>query len=127
MSLNKYSTSLPLSLFFLCIAQAQEAKMEQDSMDLQQLKEVVVVGETQVMSISKKLFAVGVVDQKDIAQVAANTLADILNYNLNINVAPDPSTGRSTINMFGLDGQYAKVLIDGIPMASDNGVGNNID
>ena len=106
---------------------AQDTKVERDSMDLQELEEVVVVGETQVMSISKKLFAVGVVDQKDIAQVAANTLADILNYNLNINVAPDPSTGRSTINMFGLDGQYVKVLIDGIPMASDNGVGNNID
>src|SRR5690606_22519606 len=127
MILNKYSVFFPFTLFFLYVSQAQDAKMESDSMALQQLKEEVVVGETQVISISKKLFAVGVVDQKDIAQVAANTLADILNQNLNINVSPDPGTGRSTISMFGLDGQYVKVLVDGIPMASDNGVGNNMD
>lgn len=127
MSLNKYNVSLSLSLLFLSLSQAQEPQTERDSMALQQLGEVVVTGEIQVMSISKKLFAVGVLDQKDIARVAGNTLADILNHSLNINVAPDPSTGRSTISMFGLDGQYVKVLVDGIPMVSDNGAGNSID
>ena len=128
MSLNKYKEFLITFLFISAIGHAQEKNtMEKDSMSMQNLKEVVVTGESQVMSLSKKLFAVGVLDQRDVAKVAGNNLADILNYNLNITVTPDPSTGRSTISMFGLDGQYVKVLIDGIPMASDNGMGNNID
>ncbi len=128
MSLNKCKGFLITSLFICAIGHAQENNtMEKDSISMQNLNEVVVTGESQVMSLSKKLFAVGVLDQRDIAKVAGNNLADILNYNLNITVTPDPSTGRSTISMFGLDGQYVKVLIDGIPMASDNGMGNNID
>lgn len=129
MSLNKNSLFfLTIIIFCTNISISQETPtMEQDSMSMQKLDEVVLTGESKVMSLSKKLFAVGVIDQKDIAKVAGNNLADILNYNLNITVTPDPSTGRSTISMFGLDGQYIKVLIDGIPMASDNGMGNNID
>lgn len=129
MSLNKNSLFfLTIIIFCTNISISQETPtMEQDSMSMQKLDEVVLTGESKVMSLSKKLFAVGVIDQKDIAKVAGNNLADILKYNLNITVTPDPSTGRSTISMFGLDGQYVKVLIDGIPMASDNGMGNNID
>ena len=128
MHLNKILISLCFSLMACLFATAQESSpTEKDSMALQTLKEVVVTGESQVMSLSKKLFKVGVIGQQDIAKVAANNLADILNYNLNITVTPDASTGRSTISMFGLDGQYVKVLVDGIPMASDNGMGNNID
>lgn len=127
MNLNKLPQPLYFLLFSLSFGQAQDLPVAQDSTAVRELKEVVVTGESQVMSLSKKLFTVGVIDQKDIARVAGNNLADILNYNLNINVTPDPSTGRSTVSMFGLDGQYVKVLIDGIPMASDNGMGNNID
>lgn len=128
MSLNKNTNLLFLTFFFSVIVLAQESKtQEKDSLSMQQLDEVILTGESKVMSLSKKLFSVGTIDQKDIAKVAGNNLADILNYNLNITVTPDPSTGRSTISMFGLDGQYVKVLIDGIPMASDNGMGNNID
>ncbi|AEM69841.1 TonB-dependent receptor plug [Allomuricauda ruestringensis DSM 13258] len=128
MSLNKNNLLLFIPCFYSVFGLAQESKTAaKDSLSMQKLDEVVVTGESQVMSLSKKLFAVGVLEQKDIAKVAGNNLADILNYNLNITVTPDPSTGRSTISMFGLDGQYVKVLIDGIPMASDNGMGNNID
>ncbi len=128
MSLNKSKLLLLISCFYSLFGLAQESNtVAKDSLSMQKLDEVVVTGESQVMSLSKKLFAVGVLEQKDIAKVAGNNLADILNYNLNITVTPDPSTGRSTISMFGLDGQYVKVLIDGIPMASDNGMGNNID
>lgn len=128
MNLNKQ-----LFLFTFCstisigLHAQQRDTIARESMEMKQLEEVIVTGESKVMSLSKKLFAVGVVEQKDIAKVAGNNLADILNYNLNITITPDPSTGRSTVNMFGLDGQYVKILLDGIPIASDNGVGNNID
>lgn len=98
-----------------------------DSTQITQLNEVVLTGESKVMSLSKKLYAVEVMDAKTISGMAANNLADVLNYNLNITVTPDPSTGRSTVSMFGLDGQYVKILLDGIPLTSDNGLGNNID
>ncbi|MCL6267819.1 TonB-dependent receptor plug domain-containing protein [Flagellimonas myxillae] len=128
MSLNNQITATIISCFIGIYVNSQQVdSLEQESMAIKQLNEVVVTGESKVMSLSKKLFAVGVVDQKDIAKVAGNNLADILNYNLNITITPDASTGRSTVNMFGLDGQYVKILIDGIPMASDNGLGNNID
>ncbi|MDO6601488.1 TonB-dependent receptor plug domain-containing protein [Arenibacter palladensis] len=128
MNLNKTSIFIYL---FTCIGIALSAQETgepiQDSILVRKLDEVVVTGESQVMSLSKKLFAVGVLNQKDIAKVAGNNLADVLNYNLNIMVRPDAATGRSTISMFGLDGQYVKILMDGIPLASDNGMGNNID
>lgn len=128
MNLNKNNVTIYLFQFLGLILTAQETDSGlQDSIAVRELDEVVVTGESQVMSLSKKLFAVGVLNQKDIAKVAANNLADILNYNLNIMVRPDAATGRSTISMFGLDGQYVKVLMDGIPLASDNGMGNNID
>lgn len=128
MSLNKNTVLVYISFLICALGLSQEQEtVQKDSMAMQNLSEVVVTGESQVMSLSKKLFKVGVLNQQDIAKVAGNNLADILNYNLNITVTPSPSTGRSTINMFGLDGQYVKVLIDGIPMASDNGMGNNID
>ncbi|MEO1009660.1 MAG: TonB-dependent receptor [Bacteroidota bacterium] len=106
---------------------SQETPMENDSIPMERLQEVILIGESQVMSLSKKLFNVDVIDQEGIKRLAGNTLADILTQNLNITILPDAATGRSTISMFGFDGEYVKVLIDGIPVASDNGIGNNID
>ncbi|MDC6365695.1 MULTISPECIES: TonB-dependent receptor plug domain-containing protein [Flavobacteriaceae] len=127
MSLNKNYFIVVLLTFVGHCTYAQENSFPKDSIHINELDEVILTGESKVMSLSKKLFAVGVVDKQDIAKVAGNNLADILNYNLNITITPDASTGRSTVTMFGLDAQYVKILIDGIPMASDNGVGNNID
>ena len=126
MSLNKNNFSI---IFFLvgCVFLRAQVPTEKDSIVTERLEEVVVTGESQVMSLSKKLFTVGVIDQKGITQLAGNNLADVLTQNLNITIVPDASTGKSTVSMFGLDGEYVKVLIDGIPIASDNGIGNNID
>ncbi|UOY05589.1 TonB-dependent receptor [Muricauda sp. SCSIO 64092] len=126
MSLNKNNFSI---IFFLLggILLSAQSSQEKDSIVTERLEEVVVTGESQVMSLSKKLFTVGVIDQKGISRLAGNNLADVLTQNLNITIVPDASTGKSTVSMFGLDGEYVKVLIDGIPIASDNGIGNNID
>ena len=125
MSLNKNKICIYF-LFFISLQTFSQEK-EQDSTKTEELKEVVVVGESNVMSVSKKLFTVGTIKRKDIANVAGNNLADVLFNNLNITVNPDASNGRSTVSLFGLDGQYVKILVDGIPIVSDNGLGNNID
>ncbi|WP_299365671.1 TonB-dependent siderophore receptor [Winogradskyella sp.] len=125
MSLNKNKIYFYFSIFLSCALGAQEK--ERDTTKTEKLNEVVVVGESNVMSLSKKLFTVGTIKRADIENVAGNNLADILFNSLNITVNPDASNGRSTISLFGLDGQYVKILVDGIPVVSDNGLGNNID
>lgn len=121
-----------LALFFFALLTVlgrsqQNEKQQKDSVQVNKLDEVVVTGESQVMSLSKKLFKVDIIDKKNIARLAGNNLSDVLTQNLNITVVPDASTGRSTISMFGFNGEYVKVLIDGIPVVTDNGFGNNVD
>ncbi|KGO92762.1 TonB-dependent receptor plug domain-containing protein [Flavobacterium subsaxonicum] len=113
-----------LSLFSLS-AMAQQTVT--DSVHTKQLDEVVVTGQPEPQSIRKSVFNVKVITRKDIENQAANNLADVMNFYLNINVTPDTGQGRSTISMFGLDGQYLKVLVDNVPLVSDSGLGNNID
>lgn len=128
MILNRIYLSISIFLFFVIKTFCQEKKdIPNDSIFKEQLKEVVVIGKNNVMSLSKKLFTVGVISKEDLKKVAANNLADVLTQNLNLTITPDPSTGRSTVSMFGLDGEYVKILLDGIPVVNDNGAGNNID
>ncbi|MDI1254494.1 MAG: TonB-dependent receptor [Flavobacterium sp.] len=91
------------------------------------LQEVVVTGQFEPQSIKKSVFNVIKITRKDIEQQAANNLSDLLNQYLNITIMPSSGTGRSTVSMFGLDGQYFKILMDNIPIVSDNSVGNNVD
>ncbi|WP_237701006.1 TonB-dependent siderophore receptor [Lacinutrix sp. 5H-3-7-4] len=98
-----------------------------DSTSVTDLDEVVITGQYNPQSIKKSVHNVIVIDRKKIDQQAANNLADLLNFNLNLNIIPSASTGRSTISFFGLDAQYFNILVDNIPLVSDNGLGNNID
>jgi outer membrane receptor for ferrienterochelin and colicins len=98
-----------------------------DTIKATQLEEVVVTGQIEPQSIKKSVFNVRVISREDIQRQAANNLADVLNQYLNIMVQPNSGEGRSTVSMFGLDGQYLKILIDNIPVVSDTGLGNNVD
>nr|WP_305070019.1 TonB-dependent receptor plug domain-containing protein [Flavobacterium covae] len=59
--------------------------------------------------------------------LSANNFTDVLNQYLNISLQPSGSSGRSTVSLFGLDGQYFKILVDNVPLINENGLGNNID
>ncbi|UXP33675.1 TonB-dependent receptor plug domain-containing protein [Reichenbachiella agarivorans] len=78
-------------------------------------------------STNKDLFVVEEMSRQMIDQLGGNDLGDLLNFNANISVTPDAGTGRSTVSMFGLSGEYVKILLDNVPIVSDNGVGNDID
>ncbi|MUU79419.1 TonB-dependent receptor plug domain-containing protein [Winogradskyella endarachnes] len=127
MSLNKNKISIYFFLFFFSFVFAQERVTTVDSTTTESLDEVVVTGQINPTSIKKSVHNVIVINRKQIEQVAANNLADLLNFNLNLNIIPNAQTGRSTISFFGLDSEYFNILIDNIPMVSDNGFGNNID
>lgn len=115
-----------LSLLFIALASSAQEK-QQDSIKSNGLDEVVVTAQFQPQAIDRSVFNVKVISRKDIERQAAVNLADLLNQSLNISVDPDRGQGRSTVSMFGLDGQYIKFLIDNIPVVSDTGLGNNID
>lgn len=91
------------------------------------LDEVVVTGQYNPQSVKKSVFEVKVITRADIDRQAGNNLADILNQTLNINIIPNASTGKSGVQLFGLDSQYFKILIDNIPVVNDEGLGNNTD
>lgn len=128
MILNKKYLALYFSFFFssYCLPQVLQGKTI-DSTKIEKLEEVVLTGQYNAQSIKKSVFEVNVITRKHIEMQAGNNLADVLNQSLNINIIPSSSSGKSTVQMFGLDGQYVKILVDNIPIISDEGFGNNID
>src|SRR5690606_6378114 len=72
------------------------------------LQEVIVTGQYSPQSVKKSVFEVTVIGKDKIDQQAGNNLADVLNQTLNINIIPNASTGKSGVQMFGLDAQYFK-------------------
>lgn len=98
-----------------------------DSTEIVGLKDVVITGQFSAQSVDKSIYQVEVITSDDIKNQAGNTIADVLNQNLNIQINPSSGSGDSEISMMGLDGSYVKVLIDNIPLVSDSGFGNSID
>ena len=116
-------------ILFSTLTFAQENQEETDSTQakINELEQVVITGQFSPQSVKKSVFEVTVISKEKIDQQAANNLADVLNQTLNINIIPNASTGKSGVQMFGLDGQYFKILVDNIPVVNDEGLGNNTD
>lgn len=125
MILNKKHLSIYFSTLFSCLIFSQEIK--QDTIEVNSLDEVVITGQYNPRSIKKSVHNVIVIKREQIENQAANNLADLLNFNLNLTIIPNAQTGKSTISFFGLDSQYFNILVDNIPLVSDSGLGNNID
>ncbi|GEQ85123.1 hypothetical protein ULMS_06310 [Patiriisocius marinistellae] len=104
-----------------------QIEQNNDSISREKLNEIVVTGQLNPQSVSKSVVEVKVITRKDIERQAGNTLADVLNTTLNLNITPNTTTGKSGVSLFGLDSQYIKVLIDNIPIINEEGVGNNTD
>jgi len=120
----KINFTLFAGLLFCTCSFAQQ----KDTINSQEkLSEVVVTGQFEPQSIKKSVFNVRVISSKDIKNLAANNLADVLNQYLNITVRPSGTSGRSTVSLFGLDAQYFKILVDNVPLVNEAGLGNNTD
>ena len=116
-----------LIIFLVNFQLFAQVMQKNDSISTQKLDEVVITGQVNPQSVSKSVLEVKVISKEDIKRQSGNTLADILNTTLNINITPNTSTGKSGVSLFGLDSQYFKVLIDNIPIINEEGVGNNTD
>lgn len=99
----------------------------QDSLKTVPLDEVVITGQIEPQAINESVFTVKSINSKRIETQGAVNLADVLSNNLNITLTPNKADGTTSISMLGLNGQYVKVLIDGVPFVSVDGNGNNAD
>ena len=117
------------TLFFLLPFLSLTAFSQEEENDsiVNNLSEVVITGQYSAQSVKKSVFQVKVISREDIDRQAGNNLADLLNQTLNINIIPNASTGKSGVQLFGLDAQYFKILVDNIPIINDEGLGNNTD
>ena len=115
-----------LSLLTTLTLQAQEINSFPKDSTIN-LEQTVISGQYNAQSVKKSIYEVKVISQEMIERQAGNTLADVLNQTLNMNIIPSSSTGKSTVQMFGLDAQYFKILVDNIPLVNDEGLGNNTD
>ncbi len=99
----------------------------QDSLQLSKIDEVVITGQYKQQSINKSIYKVEVIDAQQIKNMAVTTASEVLNQNLNILIEPNSGNGDSNVRIMGLGGAYTKILIDNIPVVSDQGMGNQVD
>lgn len=118
MKIKKYI----ILLFITAVGYSQN-----DTIPENKLQEVVITGQFEPQSIKKSVFNVRVITAKDIQNLAANNLSDVLNQYLNITVRPSGVHGRSTVSLFGLDARYFKIMVDNVPLVNEAGLGNNTD
>ena len=112
-----------VTLSAICWLSAQE----KDSLHQKKREEVVITGQYMQQSINKSIYKVEVIDAQQIKNMATTNVAEVLNQNLNILIEPNSGTGDSNARIMGLGGAYTKVLIDNIPVVSDQGMGNQFD
>lgn len=112
---------------FLSIQLGYSQGKIKDTISAKQLQEIVITGQFEPQSIKKSVFNVRVISSKDIQNLAATNLSDVLNQYLNITVKPSGTSGRSTVSLLGLDAQYFKILVDNVPIVNESGLGNNTD
>ena len=118
---NRIFFTLFFSLFpYILLSQEEKDKMYS-------LDSVVVSAQIEPQSIKKSVKNVQVISKEQIQKMGAVNLADVLNQYVNITVLPNVNTGKQTVSMMGLGGNYFKVLVDNIPLVSENGFGNNTD
>jgi len=86
-----------------------------------QIGDVVITGQVTPLLAKQSVYKVNTVSASEIAQRAAVSLNDVLNYEMNNFVANDNLLG-SSVNIGGIGGQNVKVLVNGIPvMGRENG------
>ncbi|RZJ65423.1 MAG: TonB-dependent receptor [Flavobacterium sp.] len=116
-----------LRFYFLLLVGSSAIAQQDTIAKPEQLKEIVITGQYNPQSVSKSVFQVEVISRADIDRQAGNNLADLLNQTLNITVMPSSSTGKSSLQMFGLNSAYVKILVDNVPVINDEGLGNYTD
>jgi outer membrane receptor for ferrienterochelin and colicins len=84
--------------------------------------EVVVTGQFKAVKADRSIYKVDVINSRQIADKAANNLAELLSNELNVRTSQDASLGTN-LNIQGLSGEHVKILVDGVPVIGrQNGI-----
>lgn len=125
--MHSIAKRLFITLFFATSFLNAQIDEWSDSLDIVDLRDVVITGQYSAQSVDRSLYQVEVITPEDIKNQAGNTVADVLNQKLNILIVSSPDSGDSGLELMSLKGSYIKVLVDNIPLVGDSGMGNNID
>jgi len=104
-------TGLVLSSFISLFAQEQI----KDSTDIEQLKEVIVTAQYTPQSEKNAVYKVKSISAETIALKGASNLRELLQQELNIDLAQNSVFGTS-VEMQGISKENIKILIDGVPV-----------
>ena len=113
MYLNKKLSFLLLFCSSILFSQKQENK--KDSLQINQLEEVVVTATRTVRQLSSIPMPVTLISKADIKKSNTMRLSEILNEQTGLITIPDFGGGEG-IQMQGLDAQYTLILVDGVPL-----------
>ncbi|MCG8477119.1 MAG: TonB-dependent receptor [Cytophagales bacterium] len=93
----------------------------------QHLNEVVVTAHRRPESAKNVVYKVQVIDREKIEQSGSTDLPAVLAMLPGLNFTQNGATGTSDLVMQGLEGNYVKILVDGIPMVGKSGTEEEID
>ena len=88
------------------------------------LEPIVITGEHGPKPSTQSIRRIEVIDLKKIDQLGANSVADALRQQLNLNLSSDNFLGNS-ISIQGFSGQNVKILLNGVPLVGR--LNGNID
>lgn len=113
-SLEAKRTSKPLTLDKPQVKLAIQA----ERVELSELKEVLVLGQSYKNEIEKAGFAVNVIETKNISLQSLQT-NDLLNRSVGVKVRQNGGLGSQTAyNLNGMSGNSVRVFIDGVPIST---------
>lgn len=92
-----------------------------------QLEEIVVTGQYQPQSAKNSVYKVRSIGKERLETQNPTSIQEVLSNELNIQFNRDNATGQSGIQLQGMQGQYVKVLIDGVPVSGRSGATNEFD
>ena len=100
---------------FIWIMKGISQNVINDSIDIEDLKEVIVTATRTERQLSSLPLPVQLISKNDIKKVNSIRLSDILNEQTGLITIPDFGGGEG-IQLQGLDSQYTLILIDGVPL-----------
>lgn len=106
------------AIFFLLTAKVQG---QTDSSESKNLSEVVVTGQYIPQSVLQSVYQVRIINQEMIQMRNATDIQGVLSSELGIKFSNDMALGESDIEIMGMPGKNAKILLDGVPLIDRGG------
>lgn len=102
-------------LFFTALISAQSQEHKSDSLEINNLDEVIVSATRTLRQLSSLPLPAQLISKKEIQQINSVRLSNLLREQTGLTTIPDFGGGEG-IQLQGLDSQYTLILIDGVPL-----------